>query len=95
MKRKQVQAQHEEEYQGALVKLDKAVYDTEGPGMKEEMMDQLRDWCVHSTHFLVDSLLRLAPLTPPPTPPLPPPTPPPPPPPPAPPPAAPDRFLHA
>lgn len=45
-RRKLIQAQHEDEYRQALVALDKEVYDTEGPDMKEEMMDQLRDWCL-------------------------------------------------
>ena len=44
-RRKLIQAQHEDEYRQALVALDKEVYETEGPDMKEEMMDQLRDWC--------------------------------------------------
>jgi len=45
-RRKLIQAQHEEEYRQALVSLDKEVYDNEGPDMKEEMMDQLRDWYI-------------------------------------------------
>lgn len=43
-RRKQIQAQHEDDYREALVTLDKDVYAMEGPDMKEEMMDQLRDW---------------------------------------------------
>jgi len=45
-RRKLIQAQHEDEYRQALVALDKEVYETEGPDMKEEMMDQLRDWYI-------------------------------------------------
>ena len=44
-RRKLIQAQHEDEYREALVTLDREVYENEGPDMKEEMMDQLRDWC--------------------------------------------------
>ena len=44
-RRKLIQAQHEDEYREDLVTLDREVYENEGPDMKEEMMDQLRDWC--------------------------------------------------
>ncbi len=63
-RRKLIQAQHEEEYRNALVKYDKEVYVNEGPDMKEEMMDQLRDWCGRP---------RAAASPPPPPPPPPPP----------------------
>ena len=43
-RRKLIQAQHEEEYRNALIRYDKEVEVNEGPDMKEEMMDQLRDW---------------------------------------------------
>ena len=39
----------------ALVELDKSVYDNEGPDMKEEMMDQLRDWYATSYKLQVTS----------------------------------------
>lgn len=45
-RRKQMQMQHEAEYRDALVAQDAVVYETEGPDMKEEMMDQLRDWYI-------------------------------------------------
>jgi hypothetical protein len=45
-RRKLIQAQHEQEYRDSLVTQKQVVYDTEGPDMKEEMMDQLRDWYI-------------------------------------------------
>ena len=45
-RRKLIQAQHEEEYRNALMRYDKEVEVNEGPDMKEEMMDQLRDWYI-------------------------------------------------
>ena len=50
-RRKLIQAQHEDEYREALVTLDREVYENEGPDMKEEMMDQLRDWCAFGTRL--------------------------------------------
>ena len=43
-RRKLIQAQHEQEYRDSLVAQKQVVYETEGPDMKEEMMDQLRNW---------------------------------------------------
>ena len=45
-RRKLIQAQHEQEYRDDLVKQKDVVYMAEGPDMKEEMMDQLRDWYI-------------------------------------------------
>ena len=35
-----------QEYRESLVSQKDVVYETEGPDMKEEMMDQLRDWYI-------------------------------------------------
>ena len=45
-RRKLIQAQHEQEYRDSLVSEKEEVYQLEGPDMKEEMMDQLRDWYI-------------------------------------------------
>ena len=64
-RRKLIQAQHEQEYRDDLVKQKDVVYMTEGPDMKEEMMDQvtrnnLRP--ISSPHN--NRLSRLSPLPP-------------------------------
>ena len=51
-RRKMIQAQHEQEYRASLEQQQSVVYETEGPDMKEEMMDQLRDWCAPSRYTL-------------------------------------------
>ena len=47
-RRKLVQAKHEQDYRDSLVEQKEEVYQVEGPDMREEMMDQLRDWCANS-----------------------------------------------
>ena len=40
------QEMHEMEYQQALVTVKEKIRDTEGPDMKEAMMDQIRQWFI-------------------------------------------------
>ena len=41
-----VQGQWHEEYESALVTIKKKLHDLEGPEMKEEMMDDIRQWFI-------------------------------------------------
>ena len=45
-RRKLIQKQHQKELDDDLVRQQQLVYETEGPDMREEMMDQLRDWYI-------------------------------------------------
>ena len=41
-----LQGQWHEEYESALVTIKKKLHDLEGPEMKEEMMDDIRQWFI-------------------------------------------------
>ena len=44
--RRVTQEMHEQEYQQALVNIKEKIHETEGPDMKETMMDQIRQWFI-------------------------------------------------
>ncbi len=44
--RRVTQEMHEQEYQQALLTVKDKIRDTEGPDMKETMMDQIRQWFI-------------------------------------------------
>jgi uncharacterized protein YggL (DUF469 family) len=44
--RRLTQKMHENEYQQALVTMKDKIRETEGPDMKETMMDQIRQWFI-------------------------------------------------
>ena len=44
--RRVTQEHHEQEYQQALVTVKDKIRETEGPDMKETMMDQIRQWFI-------------------------------------------------
>lgn len=44
--RRVTQKMHENEYQQALVTIKDKIRETEGPDMKETMMDQIRQWFI-------------------------------------------------
>lgn len=44
--RRLTQKMHENEYQQALVTIKDKIRDSEGPDMKETMMDQIRQWFI-------------------------------------------------
>ena len=55
-----IQAQHEREYQDALVNIKEKIREAEGPDIKENMQDQIRQWFIEtryrdlkSTHFII------------------------------------------
>jgi len=54
--RRKTQEVHEQEYQQALVSIKDKLRETEGPDMKETLMDQIRQWfieCRSVRHWLV------------------------------------------
>ena len=44
--RRITQEMHEQEYQQALITVKDKIRETEGPDMKEVMMDQIRQWFI-------------------------------------------------
>ena len=44
--RRNTQEMHEQEYQQALITVKDKIRETEGPDMKEMMMDQIRQWFI-------------------------------------------------
>ena len=44
--RQMTQEMHEQEYQQALVTVKEKIRDSEGPDMRETMMDQIRQWFI-------------------------------------------------
>ena len=44
--RRKTQEVHEQEYQQALVSIKDKLRETEGPDMKETLMDQIRQWFI-------------------------------------------------
>ena len=44
--RRITQEMHEQEYQQALITVKDKIRETEGPDMKEMMMDQIRQWFI-------------------------------------------------
>merc|ERR1711879_778122 len=44
--RRRTQDVHEQEFQQALVTIKDKIFETEGPDMKETMMDQIRQWFI-------------------------------------------------
>lgn len=44
--RRKTQDVHEQEYQQALVNIHDKLMETEGPDLKETMMDQIRQWFI-------------------------------------------------
>lgn len=62
VRRKHLQAMHAEEYRRALVTLKDEVAAHEAPDMREEMLDQLRDWYIRE-HERTGTFPKLATLT--------------------------------
>jgi len=54
--RRKTQEVHEQEYQQALVNIKEKLRETEGPDMKETLMDQIRQWFIECrlawSHYL-------------------------------------------
>jgi len=46
VERRKTQEVHEQEYQQALVNIKDKLRETEGPDMKETLMDQIRQWFI-------------------------------------------------
>jgi len=46
VERRKTQEAHEQEYQQALVNIKDKLRETEGPDMKETLMDQIRQWFI-------------------------------------------------
>ena len=46
VERRKTQEVHEQEYQQALVSIKDKLRETEGPDMKETLMDQIRQWFI-------------------------------------------------
>jgi len=44
--RRKTQEVHEQEYQQALVTIKEKIRETEGPDIKETLMDQIRQWFI-------------------------------------------------
>ena len=45
-----IQAQHEREYQDALVNIKEKIREAEGPDIKENMQDQIRQWFIETRY---------------------------------------------
>ena len=54
--RRVTQKMHENEYQQALVTIKDKIRETEGPDIKETMMDQIRQWFIECRY--VDNKIR-------------------------------------
>jgi len=46
VERRKTQEAHEQEYQTALITIKEKLRETEGPDMKETLMDQIRQWFI-------------------------------------------------
>ena len=46
VERRKTQEVHEQEYQSALISIKEKLRETEGPDMKETLMDQIRQWFI-------------------------------------------------
>lgn len=55
--RRKVQEVHEQEYQQALVNVKEKLRETEGPDMKETLMDQIRQWFIECRCNILTSYL--------------------------------------
>ena len=58
--RRVTQKMHENEYQQALVTIKDKIRETEGPDMKETMMDQIRQWFIECRYVILDTALVLS-----------------------------------
>jgi len=46
VERRKTQEVHEQDYQQALISIKEKLRETEGPDMKETLMDQIRQWFI-------------------------------------------------